>query len=146
MLSISLIIIISLVLFLYWFRYSCLLILEGKASFGTASPGGLGFPSVLARIKTAGNEISALDQLGRALDKDYRIVCFLLRCTPDAELDAIERRMLMLDYNVMQAWYRVARRVAPPQARRALDEMSCIVLCFAYSVNRQSEEQHRASA
>ena len=42
--------------------------------------------------------------------------------------------MLMMDYWIMQAWYNVTRAGAPPQARKALEEMSSIVSYFACSV------------
>ena len=62
--------------------------------------------------------MDVLDQLRRDLSNDYRILCFLLRCSSDAGVDPIERRMLMMDYWIMQAWYIVARRAALPQAQQ----------------------------
>ena len=140
MLSISFIIFFSVVLFVYWFRYSCLLILQDRAShiLPHSVGAGLTFPVVQQRLKQGEGALEILDQLHRDLVNDYRIVCFLLRCSPDTGVDPIERRMLMLDYWIMQSWYSAARRVAPPQARKALEEMSNIVSYFAYSVGRNA--------
>jgi hypothetical protein len=141
MLSISVIIFFSVVLFVYWFRYSCLLILQDRAAIlntNYASNAGLNFPAVQQKLRGSDRSVAMLDQLHSELTKDYRILCFLLRCTPDTSVDPIERRMLMLDYWIMQGWYNVSRRLAPPQARMALEEMSNIVSYFAHSVGRNS--------
>jgi hypothetical protein len=146
MLSISFIVFFSLVLFIYWFRYSCLLILQDRASqaLPRAVGAGLSFPVVQQRLKDGEQRLESLDQLQRDLANDYRIVCFLLRCSPDTSVDPIERRMLMLDYWIMQAWYSAARRAAPPQARKALEEMSNIVSYFACSVGRNAVQHSGA--
>ena len=56
MLSISVIIFFSVVLFAYWFRYSCLLILQNRASSDRsyALGSGLTFPVVQQRLKGDG--------------------------------------------------------------------------------------------
>jgi hypothetical protein len=141
MLSISVIIFFSVVLFIYWFRYSCLLILQDRAAganSGYAASAGLNFPAVQQKLRGNDRSMALLDQLHRELTNDYRILCFLLRCSPETGVDPIERRMLMLDYWVMQGWYSVSRKLAPPQARMALEEMSNIVSYFAHSVGRNS--------
>src|SRR5947207_5084682 len=106
MLSVSVIIFFSVVLFAYWFRYSCLLILQNRAASSPAYAlsSGLTFPVVQQRLKTEGASVDVLDQLRLDLSNDYRILCFLLRCSADAGVDPIERRMLMMDYWIMQAW------------------------------------------
>jgi len=142
MLSISVIIFFSVVLFAYWFRYSCLLILQNRISYEQAYAfgSGLTFPVVKQRLRGEARSLDLLDQLRRDLSNDYRILCFLLRCSADAGVDPIERRMLMLDYWIMQGWYSVVRRAALPQARKALEEMSSIVSYFAYSVGRHATQ------
>ena len=146
MLSISFIIFFSVVLFVYWFRYSCLLILQDRAShiLPQSVGAGLTFPVVQQRLKQGEGALEILDQLHRDLVNDYRIVCFLLRCSPDTGVDPIERRMLMLDYWIMQGWYSVTRRAALPQASKALEEMSSIVSYFAYSVGKNAVQQSHA--
>ena len=143
MLSIAVIILFSVVLFAYWFRYSCLLILQNRTSSNQAyAPGsGLTFLVVQQRLKGEGTSVDLLDQLRQDLSNDYRILCFLLRCSADSGVDPIERRMLMMDYWMMQAWYSVTRRAALPQASKAIEEMSNIVSYFAYSVGRNAAQQ-----
>src|SRR2546428_612411 len=86
MLSISVIIFFSVVLFGYWFRYSCLLILQNRTAFNPqyALSSGLTFPVVPQRLKGGGKSVYLLDQLRHDLSNDYRILCFLLRCSADA--------------------------------------------------------------
>jgi len=139
MLSISVIVLFSVVLFLYWFRYSCLLILQARSAYSAlqAVAAGLSFPSVQRQLRSGKGTRDLLDQLHRDLSNDYRILCFLLRCAPET-VDPMERRMLMLDYWMMQAWYSLTRRAALPQARKALEEISSIVNYFACSVGRNA--------
>jgi hypothetical protein len=146
MLSISVIIFFSVVLFAYWFRYSCLLILQNRSSPNPAYTvsSGLTFQVVQKRLKGEEKSLDVLDQLRHDLSNDYRILCFLLRCSADAGVDPIERRMLAMDYWVMQGWYSVTRRAALPQASKALEEMSNIVSYFAYSVGRNASPQSHA--
>jgi hypothetical protein len=144
MLSIAVIILFSVVLFAYWFRYSCLLILQNRTASNQAYElsSGLTFPVVQQRLRGQGQSVDLLDQLRHDLSNDYRILCFLLRCSADSGVDPIERRMLMMDYWIMQAWYSVARRAALPQASKAIEEMSNIVSYFAYSVGRNAQPSH----
>src|SRR3981081_2769772 len=79
MLSISVIIFFSVVLFAYWFRYSCLLILQNRVSYDQAYAigSGLTFPVVQQRLRGEERSLDLLDQLRRDLSNDYRILCFL---------------------------------------------------------------------
>jgi hypothetical protein len=146
MLSIGLIVLFSVVLFVYWFRYSCLLILQNKTASSAQYISGstLSFPAVQQRLKSQQGGVALLDQLHRDLSNDYRIICFLLRCSAENDADPVERRLLMLDYWIVQAWYSLARRAAPRQARSALEEMSNIVSYFASSVGRHAAQEARA--
>src|SRR5579859_1398936 len=146
MLSIGLIVLFSVVVFVYWFRYSCLLILQNRTASSTvyASSATLTFPAVQERLKSHEGGLDLLDQLHHDLSNDYRIICFLLRCAAENDVDPIERRLLMLDYWILQAWYSMSRRASPPQARKALEEMSNIVCYFANSVGRPASQSARA--
>ena len=97
------------------------------------------FLAVQQRLRGETQTVDVLDQLRHDLSNDYRILCFLLRCSADSGVDPIERRMLMMDYWMMQAWYSVTRRAALPQASKAIEEMSNIVSYFAYSVGRNAQ-------
>src|SRR5881394_2937412 len=78
MLSISVIIFFSVVLFAYWFRYSCLLILQNRSSASPAQAisSGLTFPVVQKRLKGEDQSVDVLDRLRHDLSNDYRILCF----------------------------------------------------------------------
>src|SRR5712672_3561720 len=67
MLSISVIIFFSVVLFAYWFRYSCLLILQSRVASDQsyALGSGLTFPTVQKRLKVDTGSLDLLDQLHR---------------------------------------------------------------------------------
>jgi hypothetical protein len=140
MLAISLIVFFSVVLFAYWFRYSCLLILQSRVSESaqSAADSGLDFSRAEQPLQGAANPVEYLDRVHRDLTDDYRKLCFLLRCSAESGVNPVERRMLMLDYWLMQGWYAISLRIAPPQARKALEEIATIVRYFSSSLGRQS--------
>ena len=126
---------VSLVLLGYWFRYSCLLLLRARAAQPPQPPGSrFSFLDVQARLHTEPN----LDPLRRSLERDYRVVTYLLEHTSSLGAQSLEDRLLMLDYRVMQGWYCVTRSVAPEQARRALSEMAEVLVCLAQKMGAQA--------
>jgi hypothetical protein len=135
------IIVSSVLLFGYWFRYTCLLILSAKTTRDfagqVATANQLGFLEVQAQLRTsAGN----LDYLRDTLDRDYAVLSALLKQAGDSSLEgsSIEKRMLALNYRVMQAWYRVSGPFSPAAARKALEEMSMVVAHFANAMGQQA--------
>ena len=126
---------VSLVLLGYWFRYSCLLLLRARSAQFTQSPGNrFSFLDVQAKLHTEPN----LDPLHRSLERDYRVVTYLLQHASTLGAQSLENRLLMLDYRVMQGWYCVTRTVAPEQARRALTEMAEVLICLAQKMGAQA--------
>jgi len=128
-----LIIVVSAALFLYWFRYTCLLLLAQRGSASDAlkmaSTIRLSFPSVQEAIQ-AQQPTWALDCLHESLEQDYQILTVLLRQATECE--SIQRRLLTIDYKVMQLWYKFAR-TSPEllRANKAIEEMSFILSFFA---------------
>jgi hypothetical protein len=61
------------------------------------------------------------------LQRDYEILMYLLEHAAGLSLESFEDRLLVLDYKVMQWWYRLTKVAAPQQARRALYEMASIL-------------------
>jgi hypothetical protein len=122
---------ISTVLFFYWFRYTCVLILSTKTSKDytneVAAANRLQFLEVQGVLRQAG--AAELQRLQAALDRDYRVINFLLRHTADLEVGdaSLEQHVLRLDFALMRAWYQVSSRVSDSAARKALAEMSSIV-------------------
>jgi hypothetical protein len=124
----------SAVLFGYWFRYTSLLILSAKTTrdyaADVATANQLSFLTVQSQLRTQALE---LDPLQKALDRDYAIVTYLLEHVSNASAveEALEKRMLKIDYRLMRAWYRVSRNFSSEAARNALEEMSQVVAHFA---------------
>lgn len=126
----------SLILFLYWFRYTCLLVLSAKPARDytkqVAAANQLSFVEVEDQIA----EVSVtdhLDNLSKSLDRDYRLLTCLMRHAAGFQLGGydLEHRMLMIDFAVMRGWYALAKKFSMPQARSALREMATIVGHFA---------------
>jgi hypothetical protein len=139
MLASGLIIIASSVLFLYWFRYTCLLVLAEKDSaqyaFQVASNIQLSFPQVQEALQTLGHS-AALDRLRERLDQDYDLLTELLH-HPGS--DSIQHRILRFDYQVMRACYQLTRTSGHPlQAKKALGEMSSILGYFAAQIGESA--------
>lgn len=127
---------VSLILFAYWFRYTCLLILSTRPArdFATdvAEANRLTFREVQDSL--AGPLSTAeLDTLQNKLDRDYALITCLLRHGAEFKVagSAIEDRMLMVHYGIMRRWYALARRCSAVRSRQALEEMAQIVSHFA---------------
>jgi hypothetical protein len=129
---------VSLVLLVYWFRYSCLLLLRSREAESAVFSGQpFGFIDVRERLLTEAD----LDPLHRALERDYRVISYLLRHAAQLETQSLEERMLLWDYKLMQGWYSLTRSAAPQQARRALHEMAAILACVTQRMGQQSRLQ-----
>ena len=127
MLASLLIIAFSLALLVYWFRYSCILLLRNSAQAADASRLQADNRFRVAEVRERLGTAEALDPLHASLQRDYQVLTYLLEHAAGLELEAFEDRLLVLDYRVMQCWYRVTRTAAPEQARRALAEMASVL-------------------
>jgi len=120
----------SVALFLYWFRYTCMLVLSAHTAHDYAGSlveaKGLRFAIVQAQLATNVND--DLHNLYSALDRDYAILRALLETK---EADAVQDRMLGLYYQTLRACYAISIAVSPSAARRALDEMATVIGYFA---------------
>ena len=128
----------SALLLVYWFRYSCILLLRAHAE-RTAPASAVPdirfcFAEVQARLRTA----EVLDPLHLSLQRDYEILIYLLQHAAGLSLESFEDRLLVLDYKVMQWWYRLTRIAAPQQARQALYEMASILNVLAEKMSEQA--------
>jgi hypothetical protein len=135
MIASVLIIVFSAVLLVYWFRYSCLLLIRSQAQpAGVATDSRFQFGEVQNRLAGAGQ----LDPLERSLQRDYEVLVFLLEHAVGLELRSFEDRLLVLDYRVMRWWYRFTRTAAPEQARRALGEMASVLGILAGRIDQRA--------
>jgi hypothetical protein len=134
----------SLLLLAYWFRYSCILLLrshaERAASASAVPDTRFCFAEVQARLRTA----EVLDPLHLSLQRDYEILIYLLQHAAGLSMESFEDRLLVLDYKVMQWWYRLTRIAAPQQARQALYEMASILNVLAQKMGEQAGVQTEA--
>lgn len=127
MLASILIIAFSLALLVYWFRYSCILLLRNYRELADSSRAMVDnrfrVGEVQERLRTA----SPLDPLHASLQRDYQVLTYLLEHAAGLELEAFEDRLLVIDYKVMQWWYCLTKTAAPDQARQALKEMALVL-------------------
>jgi len=132
----------SVLLLAYWFRYSCILLLRAHAERTALAVPDIRFcfAEVQAQLRTA----ELLDPLHLSLQRDYEILTYLLQHAAGLSLESFEDRLLVLDYKVMQWWYRLTRIAAPRQARQALYEMASILNVLAQKMGEQAGVQTEA--
>jgi hypothetical protein len=124
-------ILLTLILLLlagYWFRYSCLRVLGGKAHCA----------AVRGRLSS---EVH-LESVRQSLDRDYRVFAYLLDHSRAAQA-SLESRLLVWDYRAMSWWYRATRAKAPGQARFAVMEMASVVAILAMHMGQHTGASHR---
>jgi hypothetical protein len=132
----------SVVLFAYWFRYTCLLILSAKTArdytADVAYSNKLGFPAVQAQLSQGA--ATDLDRLRSALDNDYRVLRNLLKYMPRSQEgpSPLETQMLAINYRLMSVWYQVTANFSQSAAAHALNEMSMVVAHFANQMGEQA--------
>ena len=132
----------SVLLFGYWFRYTCLLILSAKTTRDfagqVAAANQLGFLEVQTQLRAAAVN---LDSLRDTLDRDYAVLNSMLKQVRGSseEGSSLETSMLALNYRVMRNWYRVSSVFSPTAACKALEEMSMVIAHFANSMGQQTE-------
>ena len=123
----------SALLFGYWFRYTCLLVLNAKTTRDfageVAAANQLSFPAVQSQLRAAGADLGRLHD---SLDRDYALLTYLISHAGGAQGEvSLEDRMLRFNYRLMGAWYRMSRPFSAAAARKALEEMSLVVAHFA---------------
>jgi len=131
----------SILLLAYWFRYTCLLIMSAKTTrdyaASVAAANQLGFLEVQSQLSDA---IPDLDRLKDALDRDYKVLTYLLKHGANGSADegSLEKRMLEIDYRIMGAWFSLSRRFSQSAASHAVEEMALVVAHFANAMGERS--------
>jgi hypothetical protein len=129
---------ISVVLFVYWLRYSCVMLLRGaqeRAETVTVVDQRFNISAVLESLQTEAD----LEPLERALDRDCRMVTYLIEHAAGLELASIENKLLVFDYKLMRLWSRLTRTLAPQQSRKALSEMAAVLSVLVAHVGERSQ-------
>jgi len=138
MIETVLILAFSSALFVYWFRYTVLLLLsEDQAAQREVAITQLSLAETRATLRETEGSL-ALDRLHRAIEKDYRLLSYLLDHAAGLRLRPIERHLLMLDYRILRVWYRLTRNASGAQARRALEEMAGILTYIARKMDQRA--------
>jgi hypothetical protein len=143
MITSVLIIAISALLFMYWLRYSCVLLLRSAKEQNSAiNPYDERFAifAIQQRIQTE----SDLAPLEHALQRDYQVVTYIIEHATDLELASIENKLLVLDYRLMRVWSRLTRTLAPQQSRQALSEMASVIQVLVAQMGDQKNLQAQA--
>jgi hypothetical protein len=127
-----LIVTFSMALFVYWFRYTVLLLLseEQVGEHGTVISQ-LNVLETRAALRQTQGDVP-LDRLQRALDNDFRMLRYLLDHAAGMGLAPLEHHLLIFDYRIMKAWYRLKPN------RRALDEMAGVLSYIAYKMGERT--------
>ena len=137
MLASLFIIIVSTGLFVYWFRYTCLLLLAQRSgaeyALKVASTIRLSFPQVEAALLASPRPAG----VHQGLENDFRILTDLLGQVNGSE--SIERRILAFDYKIMKACYKLTSMNGNiGMAKYALNEMSSILGYFAGALGQSA--------
>jgi hypothetical protein len=141
MLPSSIMIAVSVGLLIYWFRYTCSLILRAKPARDytqeVATANELRFLEIQQDLPFVEGR-SQLDHVRKTLERDYRILSFLLRHTASlhAETDFLEQNLLVLHFTLTKAYYALICAVSQSEGKRAIQEMAGVVSHFA---NRMGE-------
>ena len=145
MIASLLIILVSSALLVYWFRYTCLLVLKTRTgkdhAAATAAANGLEFYRIQGgTIHHA--PIAELPALQKSLERDYRLLTYLIQHTTGLEVGGLtlEQRMLMLDFKAMRLIFALGRVLGAGRARAALQEMSCILNHLANAMGERIED------
>jgi len=137
MLTAILIIAFSFVMLLYWFRYSCILVLRSQAELKNSAAVAAGqYDS--AKIQERLQNAVELDPLHQELARDYRLLTYLIEHAAGLQLAGFEHKLLMWDCRMMQCVYRITRTVAPDHARRALCEMAEVLGILGHHLQQQA--------
>ncbi|HEY6392058.1 MAG TPA: hypothetical protein VIX89_12315 [Bryobacteraceae bacterium] len=137
----TIMIVVSTGLLIYWFRYTCRLILNAKPARDytqeVAAANELRFLQIQEDLPYVRGR-RQLDNLQRTLERDYRLLSFLLRhtATLQTETEGLEQNMLMLHFNLMKAYYSLICAISQSKGRVAIQEMGRVVSHFA---NRMGE-------
>ena len=133
--------IFSAVLFTYWFRYTCGLILRAHDNEAVATEQArmnhLNFPDIRLKLRSHVGDL-ALAPLHGLVERDYQFLRFLVRHTSRSGMETLETRIVMMDYHVMRVWYLAMLHVSRSQARKALEEMTGIVDYLAQKIGEHA--------
>jgi hypothetical protein len=136
---------VSTVLFLYWFRYTCELILSARTvtnfAPGVSAANGLNLTAVSAELEVA--PAGMLGHLVSGLNSDYKKLDSVLNrsAAMDADQIAFERAMLRGYFCFTSAMFSVVKHCSDGTARKVLATMARVV---EYQANLIAEQARPA--
>jgi len=139
----AIVIAITVGLLAYWFRYACRLILSTKPARDytaeVAAANELSIVQVQQEL-SSDCEPGQFDVLQKKLERDYHLLNYLVHHSPalKASPDALEQRIMMLDFELLKACYAITVRISRSNAKRALREMTRVVCYFANSMGERA--------
>jgi hypothetical protein len=138
------VIVFSAGLLLYWFRYTCILLVRNGAEEVRTTSAAVQSNFNYGHVQDRLSSDAELDPLHRSLQRDYHVLTYLVRHASGLELDGFEERLLVWDYRFMRVVYTVTRTVAPDQAREALGEMAAVLSILAGRIGQRAGVQTQA--
>lgn len=131
---------ISVALFGYWFRYSCMLILRTQTaedfSADVSRANGLSFDRVKGQLEAGNLNVAELYQ---SLERDYAIVNKLLdQISTNTDINLLEIKLLRANYRFNQLWFRFSHNLGLRSTFSALEEMADTVGHFANACGQQN--------
>ena len=131
----------SILLFCYWFRYVCHLILSAATShdYGAdiANAHQLGFPEVQRRLNQGTTELDGLKDI---LDRDYAVLT-RLRHHAEKSQAGMEQCILAIHYRMSALVYKLCRKISSSAGHSVLEEMSMVVAYFANDIGQAAHCQ-----
>jgi hypothetical protein len=128
---------LAVVMLVYWFRYACRLVLGARTEPAciahVAAVNGLTFLVVRSQLKVREVRLEALRE---CLDRDYRLLLYLLRQARTRGFDSMDQRLLLSDHLVLCLWYWCVRAISDSKARKVLEERARILTWLAHEVGR----------
>lgn len=97
----------------------------------------LSFLTAQQQLTAIENRDQAFNSVHASLDRDYRVVSYLLRHAGTQGGQSIEEHMLRLDYQVMRVCYFIAKPFSPSSARQALLERASIISHLANAMGER---------
>ncbi len=127
---------------LYWARHTCLAILRTGRSpeeaTRVAEANRLEFQSIRRALESSA-DVASYDRMRESLRHDFLALTYLLRYAATLHVGRFtgEERLLVVDFHLMRAFYKLAQPFSPRASRYALLEMSDILEYFAAVMNRR---------
>jgi hypothetical protein len=144
MIASILIIVFAFVLLIYWFRYTCILMLKERPEYlDTVEAVQVNGYKIVQRDL---NTEPRLEKLHLALKRDFELLNYIVEHASGMELSSLEHRLLLLDYRLMQWQYRLTKSLFPGCARRALGEMASVTDVLARRVASRSSVRSQAAS